>query len=200
MYIIGLTGGIGSGKTSVSTMLRGIGAWVIDADEVAHELIVPGKPAWQKIVDCFGPAVLRDDETIDRARLGSIVFNDVALRGKLEKIIHPDVEREIFCRVADGRRQGRKIAVLDVPLLIEIGWHRRVNEVWLVYVNPEKQLERLMARNHFSKAEATARIRAQFSLEEKMREAHDVIDNNGQLMDTEKQVLTLWRNLQNKIK
>lgn len=194
MYIIGLTGGIASGKSTVSAMLAELGAYIIDADKIAHEVIMPGKQAWQDIVDRFGQEILLDGE-INREKLGQLVFNDNALRSWLEEVTHPRIEAEAKRQLKMAEEEEYDIAVLDVPLLFEVGWDKLVDEVWVVYVAPKVQLSRLMARNNLKEDEALTRIRAQMSLEEKAKFSDVVIDNNQDTAATSKKVLAAWCNI-----
>lgn len=193
MRIIGLTGSIASGKTTVATMLREMGAVVIDADAIVHDLQRPGTPVFAAIVREFGPGVLRADGSLDRQALGRIVFADPGRRRSLEAIVHPAVRAEIWRQIEHHRRAGRTAVVLDIPLLYESGWDRMVDEIWVVYVDAETQKARLMARSGLSAEEAEARIAAQMDLEEKARRAHRVIDNRGTLDATRAQVAAAWQ-------
>ncbi len=193
MRIIGLTGSIASGKSTVSAMLREIGAAVVDADAIVHDLQRPGTPVLGAIVREFGPGVLRPDGSLDRQALGRIVFADAGRRRALEAIVHPAVRAEMRRQIEEHRRAGRPAVVLDIPLLFESGWDRMVDEVWLVYVDGATQKARLMARSGLSPEEAEARIAAQMDLEEKARRADRVIDNRGSLEETRAQVLAAWQ-------
>lgn len=195
MVVIGLTGGIASGKSTVSRMLLELGAPVIDADAIVHQLQAPGAPVTQAIGREFGPEVLRPDGSLDREALGRIVFADPARRKALEAIVHPAVRERMWAEVAEYRQQGRPAVVLDVPLLIESQIHRTVDRVWLVYVDRETQRARLMARNSLTAEEADRRIQAQMSLEEKRAYAQLVIDNRGSLEATREQVRQAWLDL-----
>jgi dephospho-CoA kinase len=195
MRIVGLTGGIASGKSTVVRMLQELGAAVVDADAIVHELQAPGAPLLEAIAREFGPSVIRPDGSLDRARLGQIVFADPARRKALEAIVHPAVRERMWAEVERYRQEGRPAVVLDVPLLIEGGLYREVDEVWLVYVDRQTQLERLMARNGLTEAEAVARIGAQMDLEAKRAYAHRLIDNRGTLAKTRAQVEAAWRDL-----
>ncbi|MCX7622943.1 MAG: dephospho-CoA kinase [Thermomicrobium sp.] len=195
-YIIGLTGNIACGKSSVLRELAALGAETIDADQVARELTEPGSPILEEIAREFGPAVLRPDGSLDRRALGAIVFRDpVALR-RLEAITHPAIVAEIRRRVA---RSDRPVVVIDAIKLFEASLARDCDEVWVVTCRPEQQLARLMARNGLSEEEALARIRAQPPQEEKVARADRVIDNSGSLEETQRQVHALWREILAKI-
>lgn len=193
MLTIGLTGGIASGKSTVSRMLRELGAPVIDADAIVHRLQAPGTPVTLAIAAEFGPDIIRPDGALDRAALGRIVFADKEARSRLEAIVHPAVRRQMQDEAEAYRRQGHPAAVLDVPLLIEGGLHRTVDRVWLVYVDRETQLARLMARDGLSRAEAELRAAAQMSLEEKRAFADLIIDNRGSERETGALVVAAWR-------
>jgi len=193
MRIIGLTGSIASGKSTVSAILREIGAPVIDADAIVHELQRPGTEVTAAIAREFGPGVIRPHGTLDRAALGRIVFADPERRRALEAIVHPAVRAEMLRRIESLRQEGRPAVVLDIPLLYESGWDRFVDEVWVVFVDRDTQKARLMARNGLSPEDAEVRIAAQADLDEKARRADRVIDNRGDLAGTRAQVLAAWQ-------
>ncbi len=197
MYLIGLTGGIASGKSTVSTMLRELGAYIIDADKLAHEITKPNKPAWQDIVAAFGPAVTDANGQINRKRLGKIIFADEAARAQLDAITHPRIEEEVAVAMNAARQQGCEIVILDAPLLIEVGWYSRVDAVWVVFVDEKTQIVRLMMRDNSSYEDAMARIRAQLSLNEKLNYADVVINNSKTIECTKKQVYKFWGEISN---
>lgn len=190
MYVIGLTGGIATGKSTVTNILRKLGAWVIDADALAHAVLAPGTPAVEEVAEAF-PGVVRDG-IIDRAALAEIIFSDERARARLNSIVHPRVRHLMRESLEEAALAGHRIAVLDVPLLIEGGLHRQVDEVWVVYVDEEEQLRRLMERNGVDRATAWKRIRAQMPIEEKVKYADVVIDNRGDLASLEAKVRELW--------
>ncbi len=194
MRIIGLTGGIASGKSTVARMLEKRGAAVIDADRLAREVVMPGEPALLAIAEAFGPEVLQPDGTIDRQRLGAIVFADPAARRRLEEITHPAIGRRAEAELTALRTAGTQVAVYMAALLIEAGVTSRVDEVWVVYVDGETQLRRLSERDGLERDAALARIRSQMPMEEKARHGVVVIDNSGDLHRTEEQVAAAWRN------
>lgn len=193
MYVIGLTGGIASGKSTVSRILSQLGAFILDADQIAHAVMEPGCPAWEDIVNTFGKAVLlADRRTIDRRELGNIVFHDKSARNRLEEIMHPRIKQCIEDKIKEYARRDGKILVLDIPLLYEVGWQKLASEVWVVYVNSDTQLQRLMHRSGLPPDEAAVRIAAQMDLAAKARLADVVIDNNGDLQHTRGQVFDAW--------
>lgn len=191
MKIIGLTGGIASGKSTVSRMLEALGAIIIDADRIAREVVVPGSRALAEVAEAFGAGVLHPDGTLNRSALARIVFNDPVALERLNGITHPRIIEAINRRIAALPRQGR-IAVLDAALLIELRLYALVDEIWLVCVSPQTQQERLLLRDHMAPADAEKIIRAQLPLSEKMKAATRCIDNNGSLEDLRRQVETLW--------
>jgi dephospho-CoA kinase len=193
MRVVGLTGGIGSGKSSVSRLLKAHGALVIDADRIAHQLQARGQPVWRRIVEEFGWWVLQPDGQLDRRKLGYRVFNNSEERQRLNNIVHPAVHQEMFHQLAEAAQQGVRVAVLDVPLLIEGGLYQRVDEVWVVYAEPGQQLERIQARDHLSLEAAQRRVGAQMPLKDKLAYAHYVIDNTRDPEYLEKVVQQLWR-------
>jgi len=192
MNIIGLTGGIASGKSTVSRILERLGAVVIDADQLAREAVMPGVPAHRAIVDTFGGGVLLPDGTIDRKALGSIIFADSSARKRLEAIMHPAIRALAEQRLAELRRSGAPVAVYMAALLVEAGATDRVDEVWVVYVDRETQVRRVMARDGLSRLEAEQRLAAQMSMEEKAARGQVVIDNNGTPEELERRVEEIW--------
>jgi dephospho-CoA kinase len=188
-FLVGLTGGIASGKSIVSRQLAELGCRLVDADVLAREVVAPGEPAWHAIVEEFGPEVARPDRQLDRKRLGALVFADPARRKVLEAITHPAIaaRRETILEALTAERFDG-VVVLDVPLLIEVGGAARVDRVVLVYAEPELQLARLMGRDGFDRGEAERRVASQMPLAEKVRHAHFVIDNSGTPEETAAQV------------
>lgn len=202
MYTIGLTGGIASGKSTISkTLNEKYNIPVIDGDLIAYELSKKGGAIWKSYVDRYGreTALLPDDE-LNREAIAALVFSSDEEKRWMDNMAFPLVWNEIEKKLADYETNNIKIAVLDIPLLFEAEWDKRVNEAWVVYVNPQAQLDRLMKRNGLTKENALQRIAAQMSLEEKKKRAAVVIDNSGSLDDTLKQLDTAWRDLQNKEK
>jgi len=160
MLVVGLTGGICSGKSTVAAMFERLGAVVIDADRVAHELQVPGQPLFEAIVSAFGRQIVGEDGRIDRRRLGAIVFSDPKARARLEEILHPAIVEECERRIQQARASGAAVCLLDAALLIESGRHARFDRMVLVEASEAVQLERLMARMGLSREEVMQRIRS----------------------------------------
>ncbi len=197
MIVAGLTGGIASGKSTVARFLKNYGALIIDADQISREVVAPGRPAWHEIQDRFGDSVITDDGTIDRARLGDIVFNDARLRQDLEKIIHPRVGAEIDARMKRYEEQSpQAVVIMDIPLLFETGRTSELSEIIVVYTSKDNQQKRLMERDGYTIDEARARMASQMPMEEKVKRATIVIDNNGSLSETKRQTLTVYRKLE----
>ncbi|EPS65424.1 hypothetical protein M569_09353, partial [Genlisea aurea] len=183
MRLVGLTGGISSGKSTVSNLFRAEGIPIVDADVVARDVLKKGRGGWRKVVAAFGDEVLLSNGEIDRARLGQIVFNDVDKRKLLNSLLAPYLSSGIILQVLKLWLKGYKIIVLDVPLLFEAKLDRWTKPIVVVWVNPETQLERLMARDGSSSEDAMSRINAQMSLDLKRSKADIVIDNSGSLED-----------------
>lgn len=185
--IVGLTGGIGSGKSSVADFLRDLGAYVIDWDELAREAVQPHLPAWEGIVDHFGGDVLKDDLTIDRAKVSEIVFNDEKKLALLNQIVHPEVFKEDVRLTEEiTKRSPYALIVKEIPLLFEASLTSSVDKVIVVYAGEETRLGRLEEKG-VSREEALRRIRAQLSLEDKAKSADFVIDNDGSIEETRRQ-------------
>jgi dephospho-CoA kinase len=188
VIIVGLTGSIASGKSTAAEMFKELGAYLIDWDLLAREVARPHRKAWQGIIEYFGQDVLNDDLTLNRQRLGDIVFNDPEKLAKLNQIIHPAVIEEDARRTEEiSRIQSEAIIVKDIPLLVEIGYQKSVDKVVVVYASEENQLKRMMERG-FGPEEARKRIRAQMPIQEKIKCADFVIQGNGPLEATRKQV------------
>jgi len=199
MLVVGLTGSIATGKSTVSEILKELGAYIIDADRIAREVVVPGMSAWGEIVNQFGTEVLLPDKSINREALGRIVFDDPLKRRKLEEIIHPEVMRIMHERISSIKTSSMgAVIVLDVPLLMETGLDRSVREVILVYCQLDIQIKRLMDRDKISQVDAVARIRSQMSIEEKRERATLIIDNSGSKEETRIQVEDVYSSLAKK--
>ena len=188
MKLIGLTGGIASGKSTVAQMLACLGAAIVDADALAREVVEPGRDAWREIVKSFGPEVLQADRTLDRQKLRATIFNDPAARKKLESIIHPRVRALAEERIAQHAAAGYPVVVYEVPLLFEGNLHEWLRPVVLVACSVEVQKRRLEQRDGVSAEAAQKHIAAQMSLEEKRRLADYIIENDGDLTELERQV------------
>ena len=189
--IIGLTGGIASGKSTVAEFLASQGATVIDADQVSRDLMVPGSFVFLRIVEAFGPKVLNPDGSLDRSAIGQIIFAQPERRRILEEITHPAIWEELERRLLCSRQEGGDV-VLMVPLLLEHGGDRLVDQVWVVHVPEEVQIERLQRRNGLTRAEAEARLAAQMSASDRLARADVVIDNSGSQEETANQVRSAW--------
>ena len=194
MKLIGLTGGAGSGKSTVAAMLRELGAEVVDADEATHAVYEPGSPGFDAVVREFGAEYVRDGK-IDRSRLGALVFADEDARHRLNAIVHPLVREWMAARTAEAVQNGTEVVVQDVPLLFENGLSRLYSTVLLVYVPEPVQLERLVKGRGLSDDRARAMIAAQMPIEEKRALANHVIDNSGSREATHKQLQTIWKAL-----
>ncbi len=188
MKIIGLTGGIASGKSTVATELRKQNVPVFDADEVSRNAVAKGSKGLALVAEAFGAEYLTSDGEMDRAKISQLVFSDKEALKTLEGILHKIVWDEAEAFLAEAREQKAKLAVLDVPLLIETKWHERVDLVWLVAVSKEQQIKRAMIRSGMTEEEVKARIAAQMSLEDKKKFADVVLDNSGALEETLEQV------------
>ena len=188
MKIIGLTGGIASGKSTVATELRKHNIPVFDADEVSRNAVVKGSKGLAMVAEAFGAEYLTSDGEMDRAKVSAKVFSDKEALKTLEGILHKIVWDEAEAFMAQAKEAGAKLAVLDVPLLIECKWHERVDCVWLVAVTKEQQIKRAMIRSGMTEDEVKARIAAQMSLEDKKKFADVVLDNSGTLEATLAQV------------
>ena len=196
MIIAGLTGGIASGKSTVSGFLAEAGARIIDADTIAREVVEPGTPAHDELIAFFGRGILLADGKIDRQRLGDIIFNDSAKKAHLNGIIHPRVYRRIEEMIAEIASQTPDaVVILDIPLLLEAGMKRNLAEVIVVYVPEDLQLQRLMTRDRIDANAALARIHSQMPIEEKRHLATIVIDNSGTLADTRSQAQAVFHHL-----
>jgi dephospho-CoA kinase len=185
MKIIGLTGGIASGKSTVSKTLADLGALIIDGDDIAHRLMEPYQPVWEGIVDKFGREILNPDMTINRVKLGAIVFDDPQQMTALNQISRPRIIETIKSDLQCLKMtQPDSLVVLDVPLLFEARLDKLVDQVWVVWLDRDTQISRLMERNSYTREEAVKRIESQMSLDEKAKRADVVIDNRGTMEET----------------
>ena len=195
MKLVGLTGGVGSGKSTVDEMLRELGADVVDADEATHAVYEPGSPGYDAVVREFGQDFVGDGR-IDRSRLGDLVFRDADARRRLNAIVHPMVREWMAKRTAEAAERGADLVVQDVPLLFENSLEKLFSSVILVYVPEEVQVERLVAGRGFTPERARAVIAAQMPIESKRGLAQHVINNSGTLDDTRAQVTAVWKQLE----
>jgi dephospho-CoA kinase len=203
IYTIGLTGGIACGKSTVLAMLAALGARTIDADRVTHRVQQPGTPVYQQIIATFGPGIAGAGGTIDRRKLGAIVFSDPARLRQLEQIVHPAVRAEIRAFIAEVGRSGgyatrlgrlsQPVVVIDAIKLIESGWVAECDQVWVVTCPTEQQVERMMSTRGMSEDEARQRIAAQAPPESRLAHATVVIDNGGSQIQTRAQVDAAWQ-------
>lgn len=189
--MIGLTGGIACGKSTVGRMLQELGAEVVDADQLAREVVAPGTPALAEVALAFGAEVLGPDGALDRARLAALIFTDPERRRTLEQILHPPIAELARRRLLEAAARS-PLAVYQAPLIFEAGRRDEFAGIVLADCRPEIQLARLRARDHLSEAEARARVKAQIAPEERLRLATWVLDNSGTLEDTRAQVRRLW--------
>ena len=193
MLIVGLTGGIASGKSLVARVFKDLGGTVIDADRIVHELLEPDQDVWREVVQYFGKDIQRPDKTIDRRKLGAIVFSHPDKRSWLNACLHPRVFSVYTAQVAHLRmRSPDALLFFDAALLIEAGYHRNMDKLIVVYAEPEQQVERLMIRDAFTRDEALLRISCQMPLGEKKMLADYVIDNSGVREKTEQQARELF--------
>jgi len=192
MKVIGLTGGIGTGKSTVSRFLAELGATIIDADKLGHEAFKPDTEAWREVVAAFGKQIVTANGTIDRKKLGAIVFSNPQARVRLNKIMHPKIYNLVKAQLEEYRRQEVPAAVLEAPLLLEAGWTPLVDEVWVTTAPEATALERLRKRNGLSEAESLARIRTQLPTEERVKQANVVIDTDCGLVELKAKVKELW--------
>jgi dephospho-CoA kinase len=200
MLRVGLTGNIGSGKSTVALALTRLGAHVIDADAVVHELLTPASAIYSKIVEAFGPEILRSDGTIDRRYLGRIVFDNPAKRSLLNSLVHPAVRAEVNRRTSEiEKRDPEATVVVEAALLVETGYYKHFDQVIVVTCAPEIQLARVMQRDGLSEHEVLSRMEAQMSTEEKARVADHRIDTSGTLEETEQQVAVVFRELRRRV-
>ena len=196
MLKVGLTGSIAVGKTFVLGVLGELGCYVIDADAIAREVVAPGKQGLNAVVEAFGREILKEDGTLDRPNLGSMVFGDEVKRLRLNSILHPFIIAEQDQRMRELEQQDPKgIVVVDAALMIESGGYRRFDKLIVVHCRPEVQLQRLMQRNKLSREEAEQRIATQMPQEEKKRYADCLIDTSGELAETRRQIEDVYHAL-----
>jgi len=195
MKVIGLTGGIGSGKSTVSQFLAELGAVIIDADKVGHEVFKPDTDAWREVVAAFGTEIVKPSGDIDRKKLGKIVFGKPKALARLNKIMHPRIYAQVKAKVEEYRRRGVKVVVLEVPLLVEADWASLVNEVWVTVAMESTVVRRLKEKVGLSEPEILARIRSQLPSAERIKHADVVIDTDCDLDELKEKVKRLWDKL-----
>ncbi len=195
LRVIGLTGGIGSGKSTVSTLLAGKGAHIIDADKVGHRALEHSLEVKQGVLSAFGPGVLTEAGTIDRKKLGEVVFNDPSALQRLNAIIHPQMYRMMADDIEQQRAQGQDVVVLEAAILLEADWTPLVDEVWVCVASDRAVTERLRERSNLSEEQVKARMRAQLDNGERVKRADVVIANDGTLEDLGRKLDELWERL-----
>jgi dephospho-CoA kinase len=200
LYVIGLTGGIGTGKSTVAKVLEEQGAVIIDADRVGHEVYLPGRPAHREIVDAFGPDVVASDGAIDRKKLGPIVFADPKNLARLNAITHPRMKELMREKLAQLEGAGTRVAVLEAALLFDAGWDDLTEEVWVTVVPPETAARRTSERSGIPVEQVLERIvKAQMDSEERIRRSDVVIDTGGEIEDTRRRTLREWQRLEQRL-
>jgi dephospho-CoA kinase len=198
VLIVGLTGGIVSGKSTVARMFRQLGADIIDADNIARAIVQPGEKAWKNIVHYFGKEILKDNQEINRKELARIVFADKEKLEKLNKITHPEIVAIIKNKIEEMRSKDSSdgtICIVEVPLLFEANLEGMMDKIIVVYLNREEQIKRLLIRNSLTQEEAINRIDSQIPMEKKLKKADYVIDNGASLGHTRIQVKQIWQEL-----
>ena len=196
MKVIGLTGGISSGKSTVSQFLAELGAVIIDADKVGHEVFKPDSEAWRQVVAVFGEQIVATNGQINREKLGEIVFSNSEARSRLNQIMHPRMYNLVKTRLEEYQRQGAGVVVLEAPLLLEAGWTSLVDEVWVTTASEATVLKRLRERTGLSEKESLARIRSQLPAEKRVKHADVVINTDCSLEELKAKVKELWQELQ----
>ena len=193
MKTIGLTGGIGVGKGEVASVLRSLGAVVINADLEVHRLYRKGTEGWRRVVSFFGRGILDEAEEVDRQRLGQLVFADPAALEHLNVALHPLAREAVGAQLAKWEQEGQTVAVVEAPLLLEAGWHDLVDEVWVVLAPPHLVVSRLRDQRGLDEPEVQRRVQAQSSAEWKTQRAHVVIENTGTREELRSKVEALWQ-------
>ena len=200
MYVIGLTGGIGTGKSVVAEILREQGVVILDADRVGHEVYLPGRPAYEDIVAEFGQDVVAEDGTIDRKKLGPIVFSSPDKLARLNAVTHPRMKEMMRERLAEAERVGTRVAVLEAALLFDAGWNDLTGEVWVTVVDAETAARRASERSGIPVKQVLERIqKAQMASDERIRRSDVAIDTSGTLEDTRRRTLGTWRELEQRL-
>jgi dephospho-CoA kinase len=200
MYTIGLTGGIGTGKSVVAQILEEQGAVILNADHVGHEVYLPGRPAYDDIIAEFGAELVAEDGSIDRKKLGPIVFSSPDRLARLNAITHPRMKEMMRERLAEGARAGAEVAVLEAALLFDAGWDDLTNEVWVTVVDGETAARRASERSGIPVEQVLERIqKAQMASDERIRRSDVVIDTAGTLEDTKQRTLEAWSKLRRRL-
>ena len=200
MHVVGLTGGIACGKSTVADMLRALGVPIVDADRIAREVVEPGSTVLEAIVGAFGGEVLRADGSLDRARLGELVFADPEARAHLNSMVHPAIQERSRALLEELARAGHEIAVYDAALILENGLGGTVEGLIVVAVPEDVQVDRIVRRDGLNRAAAIARIRAQMPLAEKVAHADWVVDNSGTVEETRRRVQGIWQDVQGRFR
>ena len=195
MKVIGLTGGIGSGKSTVAQFLAELGAVILDTDRVGHEVLKPDTEAWREVVAAFGRQILTPGGDVNRKKLGEVVFGNPESLVRLNQIVHPQIGKVVKAQLEEYRRQGVRVVVLEIPLLVETGGTSLVDEVWVTIASESAVLRRLKERSELSRQQSLARIRSQISNEERVKHADVVIKNDGSLDELKAKVKKLWQRL-----
>jgi dephospho-CoA kinase len=193
MLVIGLTGNFGSGKSAVARVLAELGARVLDADTVGHEALAPHTEVWREVVAAFGDGILHADGTVDRRKLGEVVFGDAISRDRLNRIMHPRMFEMVREGLEEWRKEGVRVVVLEATLLIEAGWISLVDQVWVVVAPEERVSVRVGKGGVFPVTQVATRWRSQLPAAEKVRYADEVIDNSGTLGELRDKVWALWQ-------
>ena len=192
MVVIGLTGGIGSGKSTVASLLADMGAQILDTDKLGHEVYLPETPGWHEVVDAFGKKILRPDGTVDRKKLGQVVFNRSEALARLNAIVHPRILQVVQRRVKEWNRQRVAVVIIEAALLIEAGWSTSVDEVWVTIASEETVVRRLVEGHGVAEDDVRTRIQAQLSNQERRQHADVLIRNDDNWEDLRDRVGQLW--------
>ena len=200
VYLVGITGGIAGGKSTVAHRLRALGATVLDSDAIAHALAAPNGALWRAYVEHFGESILKEDGTLNRKAIAAIVFADDVERAWINSAAHPLIRAEMKAQIEAAAARGAQVIFLEIPLLFEVGWDRLVHEVWVVDIEEERQIVRLMERDGIDRAAARAKIASQLPLSEKRARADVLIDNNRDKMRIGIEVENAYNKVLQKVK
>jgi len=199
MYVIGLTGGIGTGKSTVAAFLEKQGATILNADQIGHEVYVPGRPAFHELVEAFGREIIGEDGNIDRKKLGGIVFSDPKQMTRLNSVVHPRMKGIMREKLQDLARSGTAIAVIEAAILFEARWDDLADEVWVTSAPPEIAAQRVAERSALSLEQVKKRIKSQMSDEKRVSRANAVIDTSGDMESTITNAREKWDDLQRRL-